>query len=272
MHRPPAVAAACLAAALCASALTGCAKSQPDADTPAADSSAGAAAAGASSADTSTTAAMSSTSRTPNTLTAEEQGAGWRLLFDGKSAAGWRAYRGTGMPDGWQVIDGSLVRVAKGGDIVTDDEFGNFELAVDWKVAPGGNSGVFYRATENAKQIYESAPEMQVLDDAKHVDGGSPLTSAGALYAMYPAPRGAVKPAGEWNEARVLVNGSHVQHWLNGVKTADAEIGSADWNAKVAASKFAEWPGYAKAARGRIGLQDHGDRVEFRNIRIRVLP
>ena len=262
MHRPPAVAAACLAAALSASALTGCAKSQPDTDTP-------------PTADTSTAAAMSSTPSTPgtpNALSAEEQAAGWRLLFDGRSTAGWRAYKGGAVPAGGQVIDGSLVHVKNGGDIVTEEEFGNFELAVDWKVAPAGNSGIFYRATEDAPRIYESAIEMQVLDDAGHVDGKSPLTSAGALYAMYPAPRGAVKPAGEWNQARVVSNGAHVEHWLNGVKTAEAESGSADWNAKVAGSKFAEWPGYAKAQRGRIGLQDHGDRVEFRNIRIRVLP
>ena len=267
MHRPPIAAAACLLAALSASALTGCARGQPD---------------GSDSMNTSTTAdsARSATSAanapstraTPNTLTAEEESAGWRLLFDGKSTAGWRAYRGTAVPAGWQVIDGSLVHVKSGGDIVTDEQFANFEMALDWKVAPAGNSGVFYRATETPQRIYESAIEMQVLDDSGHVDGKSPLTSAGALYAMYPAPRGAVKPAGEWNQARVVANGAHVEHWLNGVKTAEAEIGSADWNAKVAASKFAEWPGYAKASRGHIGLQDHGDRVEFRNIRIRVLP
>jgi hypothetical protein len=258
MHRPPA-AAACLAAALSALVFTGCAKSQPDTvnTSTTSDSAAPAPAAGATA---------------PNALSAEEQGAGWRLLFDGRSTAGWRAYKGGAVPAGWQVIDGSLVHVKNGGDIVTEEEFGNFELAVDWKVAPAGNSGIFYRATEDAERIYESAIEMQVLDDAGHVDGKSPLTSAGALYAMYPAPRGAVKAAGEWNQARIVSNGAHVEHWLNGVKTAKAEIGSADWNAKVAASKFAEWPGFAKAQRGRIGLQDHEDRVEFRNIRIRVLP
>lgn len=196
----------------------------------------------------------------------------WRSLFDGATTAGWRGYRGTGAPAGWEVVNGELTRVGPGGDIVTVDEYGDFELELEWKVAPGGNSGIMYRVTETAANSYESGPEMQVLDDSGHADGRSRLTSAGSAYGLYPAPEGVVKPAGEWNAVRLVVNGNHVEHWLNGQKVVDYELGSPDWEAKVKASKFAEWPGYGRAARGRIALQDHGDRVAYRNIRIRELP
>jgi hypothetical protein len=207
----------------------------------------------------------------PNTLTAAEREAGWRLLFDGSSLAGWRRHRSDAPPAGWRAVDGTLVREGPGGDIVTVDQFANFEFALEWKVAPGGNSGIFYRVADGPGPTYETGPEMQVLDDERHRDGQSRLTSAGSLYGLYPAPAGVVKPVGEWNAARIVVNGSHVEHWLNGVKTVDAQIGSADWNERVANSKFREWPGFAKASRGRIALQDHGDWVAYRSIRIREL-
>jgi hypothetical protein len=113
---------------------------------------------------------------------------------------------------------------------------------------------------------------MQVLDDAGHPDGKSPLTSAGADYALYPAPLGVVRPAGEWNDVGLIVRGNHVEHWLNGTKVVDYELGSPDWEQRVKASKFAEWPTYGRAASGHIALQDHGDWVAYRNIKIRVLP
>jgi hypothetical protein len=207
-----------------------------------------------------------------STLTPDEQAAGWRSLFDGQTTAGWRGYRRADMPSGWQVVDGALTRVGSGGDIVTTDQFENFELTLEWKVAPGGNSGIFYRVTETGEQTYHSGPEMQVLDDARHKDGGSRLTSAGALYGIYPAPAGVVKPAGEWNAVRILVNGSHVEHWLNGVKVVEYELGSPDWEKRVGEAKFKEWPAYGRAKRGHIALQDHGDWVAYRNIKIKVLP
>ena len=208
----------------------------------------------------------------PNTLTDAERAEGWKLLFDGTSMAGWRGYGKTAMPDsGWSVVDGAITRTGRGGDIVATDSYRNFELALEWKVPPGGNSGVFYRALESKDPIYYSAPEMQVLDDAGHVDGKNPLTSAGAAYGLYAPPRGVVKPAGEWNAARIVARGNHVEHWLNGQKVVDYELGSPDWTAKVQASKFKDWPRYGKSARGHIGLQDHGDTVSFRNIRIREL-
>lgn len=208
-----------------------------------------------------------------NVLSEREMNDGWRLLFDGRTGAGWRNYRKPSLSDGWQVIDGSLVRAAQdAGDIITEGRYRNFELALDWKVSEGGNSGVFYRATEEADTIWKAAPEMQILDDARHADGKSALTSAGASYGLYPAPRGVVRPAGEWNSARLHMNGNQVEHWLNGVKLLEYELGGREWKDLVAKSKFGAMPLYGKAGTGHIGLQDHGDRVEFRNIRIRVFP
>lgn len=211
----------------------------------------------------------------PNTLTDAERKAGWKLLFDGATTAGWHGYGKSDMPAGWQVVDGALTRVGLAGDIVTREKFRDFELSIEWKIEPGGNSGIFYRGVEAADPtktpLYYSAPEMQVLDDERHADGKSPLTSAGASYGLYPAPRGVVKPANEWNRARVVVRGNRVEHWLNGTKMVEYELGGADWTARVKKSKFNEWPEYGKAAEGVIGLQDHGDRVAYRRIKIRPL-
>ncbi|HJS48276.1 MAG TPA: DUF1080 domain-containing protein [Gemmatimonadales bacterium] len=197
---------------------------------------------------------------------------GWRSLFDGRTTAGWRGYRMDTMPAGWTVVEGALTRTGEGGDIITRDQFGDFDLELEWKLGPAGNSGIMYRVTEAGENTYHTGPEMQVLDDAGHRDGVSRLTAAGAAYGLYPAPAGAVRPAGEWNAARIVVRGRHVEHWLNGVKLLEYELQSPDWEAKVRASKFAEWPGYGRAERGHIALQDHGDRVAYRNIRIRALP
>jgi hypothetical protein len=205
-------------------------------------------------------------------VSAEERAAGWRLLFDGRTTAGWRGFRLDSMPGGWQAVDGALTRVGRGGDIITREAFRNFELALEWKVAPGGNSGIFYRASEDAEAIYWTAPEMQVLDDATHADGQSRLTAAGANYGLDPAPAGVVRPAGEWNQVRLVVNGAHVEHWLNGTKVVEYELGSPAWEAKVQASKFGPHPHYGRNAEGYLGLQDHGDLVAYRNIKIRVLP
>jgi hypothetical protein len=214
--------------------------------------------------------------QSPNTLSAAEQKSGWVLLFDGKTLTGWHGYGRKEVPAGWRVVEGELTRVGIAGDLVTDRKFKNFELAIDWKIAAGGNSGVFYRGVEHPdwvkNPLYYSAPEMQVLDDAKHPDGKSPLTSAGSDYGLYPAPRGVVKPAGEWNAARIVVTGKHVEHWLNGQKVVEYELGSPDWTERVKGSKFAAWPAYGKAAEGVIGIQDHGDRVAYRNVKIRILP
>ena len=214
----------------------------------------------------------SSTNAVQNTLTDAEKADGWRLLFDGKTTTGWRSYGKPTLSDGWVVQDGALTRTGAGGDIISNDEFKNFELSIDWKIEPGGNSGIFYRASEEKDEIYWNAVEMQVLDDAKHPDGQNPLQSAGAAYDLYPAPRGHVKPGGEWNSARLVVNGNHVEHWLNGFKMTEYELGSPDWNSKIAASKFKPHAKFGKNTQGHIGLQDHGNVVAYRNIKIRALP
>jgi hypothetical protein len=162
--------------------------------------------------------------------------------------------------------------MGRAGDLITDDEFGDFELALEWKVSEGGNSGIMYRVVDAHEATYQSGPEMQVLDDARHPDGRSRLTAAGAAYGLYPAPAGVVKPAGEWNQVRIVVKGGHVEHWLNGRKVVEYELWSPDWKARVANSKFAQWPSYGLAKKGHIALQDHGDRVAYRNIRVRALP
>jgi hypothetical protein len=205
----------------------------------------------------------------PNTLSAEERAAGWRLLFDGRTTNGWRGFRQDGMPDGWQVVDGALTRVAAAGDIITTEQFASFELALEWRVAPGGNSGIFFHVTEDADYVWQTGPEMQVLDDAGHRDGLLPETSAGSNYALHAPAHDVVRPAGEWNAVRLVVRGDHVEHWLNGALIVAYELGSEDWERRVAASKFADMPAYGRARRGHIALQDHGDRVEFRSIKVR---
>ena len=201
----------------------------------------------------------------------ETAAGGWRPLFDGRSLDAWRGYRRDRVPDGWQVVEGAITRVAPAGDLITRDIFGDFELALEWMIAPGGNSGVMYRVTEAAAHTYQTGPEMQVLDDAGHPDGRSRLTAAGAVYGLYPAPPRVVKPAGEWNAVRIVARGEHVEHWLNRVQVASYVIGSRDWEARVGASKFRDWPGYGRAEAGHIALQDHGDWVAYRNISILTL-
>jgi len=207
-----------------------------------------------------------------NTLTPAERDAGWRLLFDGKTTTGWRGWKMDTLPSGWEVVDGALTRVRPAADIITTEKFKDFELSLEWNIAPKGNSGIFYRASEQDDAIYWTAPEMQVLDDAGHPDGRSRLTAAGSDYGLYPSPAGVVKPAGQWNQVRLVVNGNHVEHWLNGVKVVEYELGSPDWEAKVKASKFARHRGYGRNREGYIGLQEHDYWVAYRNIKIRVLP
>src|SRR3954468_23607165 len=213
-----------------------------------------------------------SSSTASGTLTADQAAAGWRALFDGSNTDAWRGYKTQTLPAGWRIADGVLTKTGSSEDLVSKDQFGNFELAMDWKLSPGGNAGLFYRGTEEYDHIYWSAPEYQLLDDAGHPDGKSRLTSAGADYGLYPAPAGAVKPADEWNSSMIVVNGNTVQHWLNGQKLLEYEIGSPDWEAKVKASKFVAYPNYARASKGYIAIQgDHDGTLSIRNVRIREL-
>jgi hypothetical protein len=199
---------------------------------------------------------------------------GWIVLFDGSGLDHWRGYRREDVPRGWQVQDGVLAFVpdVEGGDLITRDRYTDFELELDWRVSTGGNSGIFFRASEEHPAIYYGAPEYQILDDDEHSDGLDPLTSSASNYGLHAPTGDALRPAGEWNRARIVVRGPLVEHWLNGERVVAYELGSEDWEARVAASKFVEWPEYGRHSTGHIGLQDHGDPVWFRDIRIRIPP
>jgi hypothetical protein len=207
-------------------------------------------------------------------LTPQEQAAGWKLLFNGTDLAGWRGYKKDAPGATWVVENGALTLTAGGaGDIMTVEEFGPFELSLEWKISPNGNSGIIYLIEEDgtAANTYNTGPEMQVLDNDGHADGKFPSHRAGALYDIEVPPDGAVKPVGEWNVAVVRYTGSEIEHWLNGVLVSESSYGDDAWKAKVAASKFATMPLFGTFASGHIALQDHGDRVWYRNIKIRAL-
>lgn len=212
----------------------------------------------------------------PNQLTDAEQQAGWKLLFDGKSTAGWRGYKSDKMPESWRVENGSLfARRAEGksaGDIVTVDQYDDFELRVDWKMKPGHNSGIIYRVVEDNSHAWMSGPEFQVLDNERHMDGLNKLASAGACYAVFAPAKDATRPVGDWNQARIIARGKHVEHWLNGEKVVEYDVDTERWRAHVKTSKFfptaynqGDW---GQAPRGHIALQDYGGEIEFRNIKI----
>jgi hypothetical protein len=209
----------------------------------------------------------------PNMLSSAEKSAGWKLLFDGKSLDGWRGYKTEAIGAGWQVQDGALVlTAAKAGDLVTKEEFGDFELAFEWKISEGGNSGVIYRAGLGESAPYRFGPEYQVLDNEKATDNKLGNHLAGSLYDMGPeVPRDLTKPVGEWNQSRLVVKGWAVEHWLNGKKVVAVDLASPEGKALIAASKFKTWPKFATLSKGHIALQDHGNVVSYRSIKIREL-
>lgn len=194
-------------------------------------------------------------------------------LLEPNAAPAWRGYLKSELPVGWQVIDGALTRVGAGGDIITKEQYENFELELEWKVSPGGNSGIFFHVVEDSTlpAVYLTGPEMQVLDNRGHPDGRSPHTSAASNFALHPPARDATKPVGQWNRARLVVNGSRVEHWLNGELVVRYDLWTEQWKQRVRDSKFRDMPRYGLARSGHIALQDHGDWVAFRNIRIRRL-
>jgi Domain of Unknown Function (DUF1080) len=198
---------------------------------------------------------------------------GWQVLFDGKITRAFRGWHSKGFPAGWHVVDGTLAKEGAVDELITRKEYANFELELDWNIGESGNSGVFYRGTREYDHIYWSGPEYQLLDDANAPDGRSRLTAAASAYAIYPAPAGIVKPFGEWNTSRLVVRGTHVEHWLNGQLMVAYDLGSPDWQARVAASKFSKYPNYGLAKKGLIGIQgDHPGTLALRHIRIRELP
>ena len=193
--------------------------------------------------------------------------------IDLQRAEAWRGYKSETLPAGWEFdsTSGELTR-RRGGDIITQQQFSRFELELEWKVGPRGNSGVFYWANEGTGRIYENAPEMQILDNGGHRDGQNSLTSAGANYALNAPSVDVTRPVGEWNAVRIVARGDTVEHWLNGTQVVQYVAGSAEWTRLVRASKFNDWPSYGKSRTGHIGLQDHGDVVFFRAMRVRELP
>ncbi len=205
-----------------------------------------------------------------NVLTDAERKAGWKLLFDGQSVTEFTNFKSTGPVRGWEAIDGALVRTGDGGDLVTKDQYADFELALQWRIPEGGNSGVFFHVADAGSYVWESGPEMQILDNDGHPDGRNPLTSAGSNYALNAPDRDLTRPVGMWNDARLLVIGSRVEQWLNGELVVGYDLWTDEWKAAVAASKFAKMKNYGVPKSGRIALQDHGDRVEFRNVKLRA--
>ncbi len=204
----------------------------------------------------------------PNTLSEYERRAGWELLFDGKTTKGWRNYRRETISDGWQVIDGALTRVKNGaGDIVTERTFLWFELRLEYRISRGGNSGVMFHVSEEAERPWQTGPEIQIQDN----EHGHDPQKAGWLYQLYPAQVDATRPAGQWNELYVRIAPDLCEINMNGIRYARFQIGSDDWKRRVAKSKFAKYPEFGKPRRGHICLQDHGNEVAFRNIKIREL-
>ena len=198
----------------------------------------------------------------------------WEVLFDGTHTDHWRGYRQDSLPPAWTIADdGSLYFSGEGGgDIVSRQQYEDFELELEWKISEGGNSGIMYRVSEDHDYPWRTGPEMQVLDDAAHPDAGNgPDRMAGANYDMHPPATNAVRPAGEWNQVRIVVDSAHVEHWLNGQKIVEYELWSDEWKARIAESKWIDMPSYGMERGGHIALQDHGDPVWYRNIRIRRL-
>ena len=198
----------------------------------------------------------------------------WVIVFDGGSVDQWRGYNQDNFPkDGWTVENGVLKTIVGGNrvDIITKDIYENFELTLEWKVSPAGNSGIFYFATEESDYIWQTAMEMQVLDDSAHPDGKRAVTSAGSLYDLISPTEKSLKPVGEFNEARIKVKNNQVEHWQNGKKILAYEYGSNTINELIAKSKFKSMPLFAKANSGHVGLQHHGEEVWYRNIKIRKL-
>ncbi len=229
--------------------------------------------------------AASAQNKTPvNRLTRAEKAAGWRLLFDGKTFDGWRGFHSDKVPAGWAIEEGCIKKVPAqgelgqaGGDLITLDQFENFEFSIEWKLSKGANSGIKYLISENLPPTGGSGVsfEYQVLDDENHPDAKAGIAgnrTAGSLYDLIPASKAKkLKPMGEFNRTRIVVKGNHIEHWLNGVKVVAFERGGEKLKQHIAESKFKNTKGFGETAKGHILLQDHGDAVWYRNIKIRTL-
>ncbi|MBK7807993.1 MAG: DUF1080 domain-containing protein [Saprospiraceae bacterium] len=218
-----------------------------------------------------------SSTQEDNILTEQETSAGWKLLFDGKTLEGWRMYQNKAA-DAWDVKDGELY--CKGSktdksdlraDIITTDQFENYELSIDWKISPEGNSGIMYHVTEEFEAAYLSGPEYQLIDDEGFPEKLEDWQKTASDYAMYTATSRPTNPVGQYNTSKIVVNGAHREYWLNGVKVLEFEAWTPDWENRKATGKWKDTPGYGVAKKGHICLQDHGGGVWFKNIKIRKL-
>jgi cytochrome c len=218
----------------------------------------------------------------PNTLTKEEENEGWKLLFDGKTTKDWRNFKNNNIGTAWKVSDDALHldtskkedgHTVGGGDIVSVGEYENYELSIEWKIQTCGNSGVIFNVQEGASHAaaWHTGPEMQVLDNSCHPDAKIIKHRAGDLYDLISCKTETVKPAGEWNQAKIISNKGHYEFWLNGVKTVEFTMHTPEWDKLVAGSKFKNMPDFGKFSKGHISLQDHGDQVWYRNIKIKEL-
>jgi hypothetical protein len=218
-----------------------------------------------------------------NTLSSSEKAAGWELLFDGSTLTGWKRYGGDSIGPLWSVKEGMIVcdgtglgegSGPMGGSLMTLKQYGNFELTADWKISPGGNSGILYHVIEKPeyKHDYETGPEYQVMDDGNWKDPLTDAQKAGSNYDMHAASANKkLMPAGEWNSSRIVYNNGHVEHWLNGEKVVEFQEGDADYQERYKKSKWVDYPGWNKSKTGSISLQDHGAPVYYKNIKIREL-
>ncbi|MDP4536672.1 DUF1080 domain-containing protein [Alkalimonas collagenimarina] len=196
----------------------------------------------------------------------------WQWLFDGSSMDAWMQADGSALRAPWEIVDGALVLTAGGGgDILTRDSFGDFELELEWQISHGGNSGIFYRVHSDIRPVWFSGPEYQLLDDANYPAHPDPIQQSASVFDLYPPQQSVAKPAGEWNQTRIRIKNQQVEHWLNGIKVVSFTLGSDDWNQRVANSKFSDLELFGRLPEGRIALQDHDDVVKFRAIRIRPL-
>lgn len=211
-----------------------------------------------------------------NSLTAEQKADGWKILFNGQDLEGWRFFRDK-ENNSWRVIDGTLHckpfdEANKRSDLITTEQFTDFELVFDWKISPQGNSGVMFRVTEEFEEPYLSGPEYQVLDDEGYPGDVKDVQLTGSNFGMHaPSPMKILKPVGDWNSSRLVVKDNHVEHWLNGAKVIEYEIDSEEWKRLKHTSKWNDVTGYGAATTGHIDIQDHGNEVWYKNIFIKPL-
>lgn len=215
-----------------------------------------------------------------NSLSEAELADGWVSLFDGVDMSHWRNFKSKELDDRWVVDNGTMKLSGKGGgDIMTRKSYTNFDLRLEWKISEAGNSGIFILVDEEGKYIYSHAPEIQILDNERHSDNKIDSRRSGSLYDMVASHPSSHKPAGEWNQVRILFRNGFLQVWQNGVKTVNITLGDSTWNTLLEGSKFSGWfgsllgdfEGFGESRSGHIGLQDHGDPVAFKNIRIKEL-